>query len=255
MKERDRFENSNIFEGIVSFRAVVSSILNKQSDRKIQKVYYDNQKHKKKPKELSFIKAKSYELGFELLLVEKEVIDELTLGNNHGGLAFECTDRTYKTLDITDLSENGVYVCIDGIEDPYNFGYALRSLCASGVDGIILSKRNWLGASGVVCRASAGASEELPIYVCDDESYVELFKEKGYKIVCADMDNSVPMYDADLRKPLLLIVGGEKRGISKAILQNADTIVSIEYGRDFPAALSAASAATVLGFEIYRQNR
>lgn len=255
MKERDRFVESNIFEGIVSFRSVISSIINKKSDRKITKVYYDIEKVKKKTKEFSFIKAKSYELGYELETVEKSVIDELTLGNSHGGLAFVCTDRTYPALSEDVIEENGFYACIDGIEDPYNFGYALRSLSASGVDGIILSKRNWLGASGVVCRASAGASEELPIFICDDESYVDTFKSNGYKIVCADMDNSIPMYDADLKNPLLLIVGGEKRGISKSVLTKADTVVSIEYGRDFPAALSAASAATILAFEIYRQNR
>jgi 23S rRNA (guanosine2251-2'-O)-methyltransferase len=255
MKERDRFVESNIFEGIVSFRAVVSSIISKKSDRRITKVFYDKEKLSKKAKEFSFIKAKSYELGYEIETVEKEVINELTLGNNHGGLAFVCTERNRPELTRENIQENGFYACIDGIEDPYNFGYALRSLCASGVDGIILSKRNWLGAAGVVCRASAGASEELPIFICDDESYVDIFKNKGYKIVCADMDNSVPMYDADLKKPLLLIVGGEKRGISKSILEKADTIVSIEYGRDFPAALSAASASTILAFEIYRQNR
>ncbi len=95
----------------------------------------------------------------------------------------------------------------------------------------------------------------MDIYIAEDENYIDIFKECGYKIVCADMEKSVPMYDADLKKPLLLIVGGEKRGISNSVLSKADSIVSIEYGKDFPAALSAASASTVLAFEIYRQNR
>ncbi len=255
MKEREKFENSNIFEGIVSFRSVLSSIISEKSNRKILYVYYDKEKVKKKPKEYSFLKAKSFEQGYELNLVDKETIDELTLGNSHGGLAFVCSDRTYKNISKDCIEKDGFYVNIDGIEDPYNFGYSLRSLYASGVSGIILSKRNWLGASGVVCRASAGASEEMDIYIAEDENYIDIFKENGYKIVCADMENSVPMYDADLKKPLLLIVGGEKRGISNSVLTKADSIVSIEYGKDFPAALSAASASTVLAFEIYRQNR
>ncbi len=255
MKERDKFENSNIFEGIVSFRAVLSAILDNKSDRKILKVYYDIENAKKKPKELSFLKAKSFEQGYSLELVKKNVIDELTLGNSHGGLAFVCSERAYKTLNESCLINNGFYVMLDGIEDPYNFGYSLRSLYASGVSGIILPKRNWLGVAGVVCRASAGASEALDIYITQDESFVSLFKKKGYKIICSDLDNSIPMYDADLTKPILLIVGGEKRGISSSILQEADSIVRIEYGKDFPAALSAASASTVLGFEVYRQNR
>ena len=255
MRERDKFETSNTFEGIVSFRAVLSAILENKSDRKILKVYYDAEKAKRKPKEISFLKAKSYEQGYTLELVDKTVIDDLTLGNSHGGLAFVCSDRNYSTLDSNAIEENGVYVMLDGIEDPYNFGYSLRSLYASGVSGIILPERNWLSAAGVVCRASAGASEYLDIFITHDDTFVTTFKNKGYKIVCADLDNSIPMYDADLKKPLLLVVGGEKRGISSAILQQADCIVRIEYGKDFPAALSAASASTVLGFEVYRQNR
>ena len=255
MKEREKFENSNIFEGIVSFRAVLSSILEEKTDRKIIQVYYDKEKAKKKPKEYSFLKAKSYEQGYELMLVDKNIIDDLTLGNSHGGLAFVCTGRSYKNISSSDIKQNGFYVNIEGIEDPYNFGYSLRSLFASGVDGIILSKRNWLGASGVVCRASAGASEQMNIYVAEDENYIDTFKENGYKIICADLDNSIPMYDADLKKPLLLIIGGEKRGISSSVLNKADSIVSIEYGTNFPAALSAASASTILSFEVYRQNR
>ncbi len=142
MKEREKFENSNIFEGIVSFRAVLSSIIGGKSNRKILYVYYDKEKAKKKPKEYSFLKAKSFEQGYELNLVDKDTIDEFTLGNSHGGLAFVCSDRTYKNISKDLIEKNGFYVNIDGIEDPYNFGYSLRSLYASGVSGIILSKRN-----------------------------------------------------------------------------------------------------------------
>ena len=63
------------------------------------------------------------------------------------------------------------------------------------------------------------------------------------------------MYETDLTLPVFLVVGGEKRGISRSVLDKADAVVRIDYGRDFPAALSAASAATVLGFEIFRQNK
>ena len=255
MKERDKFEKSNIFEGIVSFRAVLSSISENKSDRKITKVFYDRDKLKKKAKEFSFIKAKSFELGYELILTDKEQIDSLTLGNTHGGLVFECTERTYPSIEASALRDKGFYVFIEGIEDPYNFGYALRSLYAAGVDGIVLPIKTRYGAEGIVCRASAGASEYTNIFTAEDESFISKFKEKGYKTVCADMENSVPMYDADMKKPILLIVGGERRGISSNLIKHADSIVRIDYGKDFPAALSAASASTVLAFEVYRQNR
>jgi 23S rRNA (guanosine2251-2'-O)-methyltransferase len=130
----------------------------------------------------------------------------------------------------------------------------MRSIYASGVDGFVLSKRNCLSASGVVCRSSAGASERADIYIANDD-FIELFKSKSYKIVCADIKNSISVYEADLSKPIFLIVGGEKRGISSSVLSKADQIVRIDYGREFSSALSAASASTILAFEVLRRNK
>ncbi|MBR2297050.1 MAG: RNA methyltransferase [Clostridia bacterium] len=192
--------------------------------------------------------------GFELIESNENEIASLSIGASHGGIIAICAEREYPTLTKSDIKENGFYVMIEGIEDPYNFGYAMRSIYASGVDGFILSKRNWLSASGVVCRSSAGASERADIYIADD-SFIELFKAKGYKIVCADIKNSISVYDADLSKPIFLIVGGEKRGISSSVLSQADQIVRIDYGREFNAALSAASASTILAFEVFKQNK
>ena len=71
----------------------------------------------------------------------------------------------------------------------------------------------------------------------------------------AGIRDSVCAFDADLSKPIFLIVGGEKRGISAKVLSTADTIVRLDYGREFNGSLSAASCASVLAYEILRQNR
>ena len=255
IKEESRFADSTVFEGMTSIRALLDNLKEgKENARKIEKILFDKEKGKSKARELGYLKKMSELFGFELLGVTSNVIDSYTVGASHGGIIALCSERTYPKLTKENLVENGFYVMIEGIEDPYNFGYALRSIYAAGADGIILSERNWLSAAGVVCRSSAGASERLNTYIATDE-FVNDFKEKGYKIVCADIKNSVSVYDADLKKPILLIVGGEKRGISSAILSQADQIVRIDYGRKFDAALSAASASTILAFEIFRNNK
>lgn len=254
-KEYSRFAGSNLFEGIVSLRTLIS-VREKagNNDRRIKTVYYSADRAKKEKKELSWLTHRAEEQGFEIKITEPDVIDEMATGNTHGGIIAECTDRTFLNTEPGNIKDNGFYVMIEGIEDPYNFGYALRSLYAAGADGVILGKRNWMSASGVVCRASAGASELIDVYSDETfESAVDVFKNKGYKVVCADIENSVPIYEANLTRPILLIIGGEKRGISRSILEKADSIVRIEYGRDFDASLSAASAATVIGFEVLRQ--
>ena len=149
---------------------------------------------------------------------------------------------------------NGFYVMIEGIEDPYNFGYSLRSLYAMGCSGVILTERNWMGAAGVVARSSAGASELFKIYRSDPEDCIDVFKKRGYKVVLAHEDTDLLLGECEMKLPLLLIVGGEKRGISASIVKKADMLVRINYGREFKASLSAASATTMFSYEIMRQN-
>lgn len=251
-KESEKFVPSNVFEGMTS----ISSLLNCKcgNDRKIIKILYNENKVSSKRREFDFLRHKSEELGFELETVPLEEIEKYTIGSSHGGVIAFCTERNLKELTEECVVDNGIYFMLEGIEDPYNFGYSLRSLYAAGVNGIILPQRNWMGAAGVVARASAGASELIDMYTSTPENLVSVFRQKKYQIICADLPNSVSLYSADLKKPLLMIVGGEKRGNSKFILENSDKIVKIDYGREFGASLSAASASAIIAFEIMRQN-
>ena len=262
MREADKLAigENLIFEGMTSIRAVISAIEAGKSDRKILRVMVAQGKQKARAKELSYIKAMSYKYGFTIETLPDCEIDSIALGASHGGLLLEATARTIPMLEKTSLESvphNDVFfVMIEGIEDPYNFGYALRSLYAAGANAVILSPRNWMSAAGIVCRASAGASELCDTYISESPAdCARIMQYLGVKIICTDMKNSVSIYDADLKKPLFLAIGGEKRGLSRELLDSADSVVRLDYGRDFPAALSAASAAAVAGFEVLRQNR
>lgn len=262
MKEADKLAigENLIFEGMTSIRAVIAAIESGRSDRKIVRVIVAESRQKARAKELSYIKAMSYKYDFPIVTVPDNEVDAAALGASHGGLLLEATARTIPTLTADALAavpENErFFVMLEGIEDPYNFGYALRSLYAAGASAVILSPRNWMSAAGIVCRASAGASEACGTYICESAAEcARIMHALDVRIVCADMKNSVSIYDADLKKPIFLAVGGEKRGLSRDLLDAADTVVRLDYGRDFPAALSAASAAAVAGFEILRQNR
>ena len=252
MKKEDiRYGESCVFEGMMSISAVLTS---DSTDRRIIRVLYDAERARKLARPLSFLRRKAEERGFEIVESDAETVSSLSVGNSHGGIIAECTGRTVPELTGDLIVDGGFYVYIDGVEDPYNFGYALRSLYAAGADAVILPERNWMTAAGVVCRSSAGASELMPLYTAPS-GMCGLFRKRGYKILCADTERSVSVYDTDCKKPLLLVVGGEKRGITRDLLDEADAVVHIDYGRPFKASLSAASAAAVLGFEIMRQNR
>lgn len=255
-KEAIKFSDSLVFEGMTSIRAIIKAIDSGTSDRRIKKILFDNEKIKKIGKDIGYLKAVSQKYGFEVVESDSGEINALTLGSSHGGIIAISGERTIPCLSAdSPIIENGFYAMIEGIEDPYNFGYAMRSLYSMGCDGIILDERNWMSAAGVVARSSAGASELFNLYTSEPDNAVEIFKSKGFTVVCADLRTDLVLGECELKKPLLLIVGGEKRGISRSVLSLADKIVKIDYGREFNASLSAASAITMFAYEINRQNK
>ncbi len=256
-KEEIKFTDSTVFEGMTSIRAILRGIDAKINNRKIEKIFFDKEKLPKISKEIGYLRAISSKYGdFQVIESTAKELEKITLGNSHGGLVAITGERVLPYLDEnTRLANDGFYVMMQGIEDPYNFGYSLRSLYAMGCTGIILDERNWMSAAGVVARSSAGASEMFEILKSEPTGAAGIFKQNGYKIVCADERCDNILGDCEIKCPLLLIVGGERRGISKTLLDMCDLRVKIDYAREFSASLSAASATTMFAYEIMRQNK
>jgi len=242
-----------LLEGMTSISALLNS--SGINDRPVFRIWIDNERSDKRASFIRFLEAKKAEYGYEINYTDSKTIAERATGTTHGGILAECGERTIPALTIDQIRKNRFYVYLEGMEDPYNFGSALRSLYAAGVCGIVLPERNWMNAAGIVARASAGASERLPLYHADPETAVSVFRCADYQILCAGIRDSVSIYDNQFSYPILLVVGGEKRGISRVFLEKADKIVRIDYGSDFRGSLSSSSSAAVLAFELYRQNR
>jgi len=139
----------------------------------------------------------------------------------------------------------------EGIEDPFNFAYALRSLYAAGVDAVILPKRNFFTASDVVIRSSAGASELIKACCVDDlKEACDRLKSQGYTIAAtAKTDKARDLYSCRITKPICVVFGGEKRGIKKEILDLCDFCIKIKYPRNCHYSLPACSAISIIAFE------
>lgn len=255
-KEEKNFAPSTIMEGMTSIRAIISALESSPTNaRKINKILYDVQRSEKLHKELHWLQRIAPVYGFSVEAADTEAITSLCLGSTHGGIIALTEEKVIPALaDAADfVKKDGFYVMIEGIEDPYNFGYALRTLYAFGADGVVLPQRNWMSAAGVVARASAGASELLPMVTASANEAAEFFHKKGYFLLCGEEKSDTRLEDVRIPFPVFLIVGGEKRGISASVLQKADLKVRIDYGRHFAASLSAASATAVFAYEIAKQ--
>ena len=140
--EAEKYLPSNVFEGIASIRAIIKARDERISERKIYEILYDTSRKDKFSRELSWLKRIQSKHGFALTETDTDRISELTLGTRHGGFVALCGEREIERLDSANIKPDGFYIMLDGIEDPYNFGSAVRSAYAAGVDGIVLPPRN-----------------------------------------------------------------------------------------------------------------
>ena len=183
-------------------------------------------------------------------------LDEIAGSPGHGGvLALAGERRSLSPQELLPETGTPFIVMLDGIEDPYNLGFAVRALWAAGADGLLLRPRDWKSGTTVIARSSAGASELMPTaHVSSPDEGAEVFRELGLTIAVTSKDaESRSLYEADLTVPLFLLIGGERRGVKRSFLDRADLLLEIPYGRDFRQSLGTASAAGILGFEVMRQ--
>ena len=198
----------------------------------------------------------------DLVKQTRDELDARVGHGKHGGVVARVGPREFADLEqllAHSGRERSFFVMLDGVEDPFNFGQAVRSLYAAGCHGVVVRPRNWAMADGeapaIIARSSAGTSEFMPMAVAEtpDEA-AAFFRDKGLVVAAAaDTPAAAPLNGVDLNRPLFLLVGGEKRGVKRSFLDTADVVVQIPYGRPFEHALGTVAAVSVLGFEVLRQ--
>ena len=241
--------DQTILEGFVSVRAAL-----KAGSRPIDAIYVRRNKY---DRGITWLEHAAHAANIPFERVPAAAIDEVAQGNTHGGVVARVGARRFVELaDLGAQSPRPFVAMIDGVEDPFNFGQAVRALYAAGVAGLVLRPRNWMSAATVVARASAGASEWLPVAVAETtQAAADHFRARGLLVAVADKQDAVPLYAADLARPLFLVIGGEKRGITRSFREQADLRLAIPYGSDFDQSLGTAAATAVLAFEILRQRQ
>jgi 23S rRNA (guanosine2251-2'-O)-methyltransferase len=144
-------------------------------------------------------------------------------------------------------------LALDSLEDPQNLGSLLRSAEAAGVDGVLFPTRRQAPLSPAAVKASAGATEHLLLAPVDDlAAALAGLHLRGLRIVGADADAALTYRQADLRGPLVLVVGSEGRGLAPPIRRRCDLLIRIPM-RGRIASLNAAVAGSILVFEAAMQ--
>lgn len=149
-------------------------------------------------------------------------------------------------------------VALDGVEDPQNLGAIARVADAAGAAGLILTQRRAPPLSPAVSRASAGAIEHLPVArVANLAQALEELQSAGFWVVGTDAEDGEDLFAMPaklLAGELVVVLGGEGRGIRPGIAARIDHRVRIPM-RGAVASLNVSSAAAVVLFELVRRSR
>jgi 23S rRNA (guanosine2251-2'-O)-methyltransferase len=236
-----------IFEGAISAKAILSN-----KHRQINKLYI---RIGKDDRNTRYIVQLAEKRTIEIEYVEESVINEMASGFTHGGILLDAGNREYNELSELLVKDNFIAI-IDGIEDPYNLGYAMRSLYAFGCTGFVISNRRLTEVESNILKSSAGAYEDLKIVKSDDLiEDIKYIKGRNIKLYAMQRsDEATGLDEVVFQKNMAFIVGGEKRGISKEVLKLADELIYIPYANNFRNALNSSSAITCIGFMKYLQN-
>ena len=232
-----------IVEGAISTKAVIQN-----NKRKVLKVYISKDK---KTKDFNYIRKISKANNIELIELNKDDIGNFLTGKSHGGVGALVEER------INDEFCNGDIFYLDGIEDPFNLGYSLRTLYAFGIKNVLLSKRDYSSMEAQLLKSSAGTYDMLNIRVCDDTlEEIKKYKDNGYYLYGLYRgENSKDVFDEEFKNKALFMLGGEKRGISSELLNMCDKYLYISYGSDFRNSLNACGALDVVATLLYRQRK
>lgn len=195
------------------------------------------------------------EAGIEVKMLPNQQLDKLTSRGVHNGVIADVSEGRFADFHDTIENEETTFVLIlDGITDPQNFGAILRVADGFAIDLVVLPEHESVGLTPAAVKASAGASEWVPVsYVTNLSRAIEALKEKGYWVYAAAADGD-RADQIDFRGKVALVMGNEGKGVRRNVLEHCDRTVSIPmYGH--VDSFNVASATAVLCYEVVRQTR
>ncbi|PKY09982.1 23S rRNA (guanosine(2251)-2'-O)-methyltransferase RlmB [Acidithiobacillus marinus] len=156
---------------------------------------------------------------------------------------------------LAELQGQGFILVLDGVLDPHNLGACLRSAEAAGVDAIILPKDNACPVNATARKAAAGAASRLPVCtVTNLARALSALQENGFWLVGMAGDGSQSLYTLDLKIPLVMIMGGEGKGLRRLTREHCDYLAHIPMAGAMES-LNVSVATGICLFEAARQRQ
>lgn len=246
---KKRSMHKEIFiEGIESIKQAVSS------NARVKKMIFSDY-HSLSDWAKELIERVAYE---ELIQLKKALYQTLSDKDNPSELIITIDYMKYTLDDIT-LNGSPFLLIIDRPGSYGNLGSIIRSANSFGVDVIITSGHGVDIYNPKVIRSSLGALFHTKTFHVESlvelEEWITFLKNKyQIQVIGTDSAGEVSILDYEIKRPVILIIGNEAKGMSVRFKQLADKIVRIPI-EGAVNSLNAACAGSILLWQIFKNSR
>ena len=210
---------------------------------------------------------KAKEAGLKVVESDGERLSKMCGGHGHQGIAARVqTIAQVHSLD--ELLENleaanedlpaeqrtqPLILVLDGVTDPHNLGACLRVADGAGVHAVIAPKDHAAGINATVAKVASGAAETVPYFMVTNLARtLNELKERDIWIIGTSDQAPQTLYQADLTRPVALVLGAEGDGMRQLTAKTCDALVSIPM-RGAVESLNVSVASGICLYEAVRQ--
>ena len=148
-----------------------------------------------------------------------------------------------------EMPEQGLFVYCDAVRDPGNLGTIIRTADAMGFDGIILSPDCVDPTGPKLVRSTMGSLFHIALYSGVTHQELLSWQKKGFTLAASALsDKAVSSKGWQMTDKTIIIMGNESAGVSRELIEKADTVVKIPMAGSAES-LNVAAAAAILMYE------
>ncbi len=227
-------DNSFIADSVLVVNILLNTEIEVRSLLATQKYYDENR---------NLIESKNIP---SLYVADKEVMESIVGHKVHHGVMMHGIRPAENKLE--ELGDK--IVLLDGITKNDNIGVIARSAAALKVDSYVVPKQGPHPYGRKALRVSMGHVSKLRLHCYDDKvAAINSLKQLGYKIFGAEtMEDATPLQQLSVPEKWVLVLGNERDGVSKEVLDVCDEVVQIEMSSDVNS-FNVGIAASILMYQ------
>ena len=163
-------------------------------------------------------------------------------------------ERIDFAIHLADISKNRhpISLALDNIADERNLGALFRLADAARLAAIYTFEQELQKERAALRKVARAADKYVPhISIENWASFRE--QQPGIQLIALEVaENSIPIWDFQITKPIVLVVGNEKNGVSDQVIELADACVHLPmYGVN--TSMNVAMAAGIAIYELLRK--